>query len=83
MANMSYCRFHNTRLDMNDCIYAIQDGVNISEEEKLQARMMFEEIADFMIECGVIDDYDDQAMNDIIDNCNKYYYEDEEGEDDW
>lgn len=81
MANMSYCRFHNTSLDMKDCIYAIQDGQEISDEEKRYARMMFEEIADFMIECGAIDSYDDQAMNDIIDNCNEYYGE--EGEEDW
>lgn len=47
MANMSYCRFHNTRLDMSDCIYAIQDGQEISDEEKRYARRMFEEIADF------------------------------------
>lgn len=34
-----------------------------------------------MIECGAIDSYDDQAMNDIIDNCDKYYGEEEE--EDW
>lgn len=45
--------------------------------------MMFDEIATFMVECGAIDSYDDQAMNDIIDNCNKYYCEDEEGEEYW
>ena len=37
MANMSYCRFHNTRLDMNDCIEALKraewDGEKISKEE--------------------------------------------------
>ena len=26
MANMSYCRFENTTRDMNDCIYAIENG---------------------------------------------------------
>lgn len=83
MANMSYCRFNNTRLDMLDCINALQEGYNISDEEKHKARMMFDEIATFMVECGAIDSYDDQAMNDIIDNCNKYYGEDEEGEENW
>ena len=24
MANMSYCRFHNTRLDMDDCLNALE-----------------------------------------------------------
>lgn len=81
MANMSYCRFHNTRLDMMDCIRAIQEGHHTSDEEKRCARMMFEEIAVFMVECGAIDFYDDQAMNDIIDNCEEYYGEKEE--EDW
>lgn len=26
MANMSYCRFENTVNDMQDCIYAIEEG---------------------------------------------------------
>ena len=26
MANMSYCRFENTANDLQDCIYAIEDG---------------------------------------------------------
>jgi uncharacterized protein YhfF len=26
MANMSYCRFENTTKDMQDCIYAIEEG---------------------------------------------------------
>lgn len=33
MANMSYCMFNNTRLDMLDCIDALQEGYNISDEE--------------------------------------------------
>lgn len=27
MANMTYCRFHNTNLDMSDCIDALYDNV--------------------------------------------------------
>lgn len=83
MANMSYCRFNNTRLDMLDCINALQEGCNISDEEKHKARMMFDEIATFMVECGVINSYDDKAMNDIIDNCGECYGEDEEGDENW
>lgn len=25
MSNMSYCRYHNTLLDLQDCYYALQD----------------------------------------------------------
>ena len=34
MANMSYCRFRNTALDLNDCLVALQEDselVNLSE----------------------------------------------------
>ena len=30
MANMSYCRFHNTRLDLQDCLDAISDCASTS-----------------------------------------------------
>lgn len=30
--NMSYCRFHNTLIDLEDCIEHIED-TNLSEEE--------------------------------------------------
>ena len=36
MANMSYCRFENTTNDMEDCIYAIENGemsVDMSDYE--------------------------------------------------
>ena len=26
MGNMSYCRFENTANDLDDCLYAIEDG---------------------------------------------------------
>ena len=40
MANMSYCRFENTVHDMQDCIYAIEEGdtseLNSSEVRALE-----------------------------------------------
>ena len=33
MANMSYCRFHNTRLDLQDCLDAISDCASTSAHE--------------------------------------------------
>lgn len=30
MANMSYCRFRNTRDDMNDCLDALREGKTLS-----------------------------------------------------
>ena len=41
MANMSYCRFHNTNLDMRDCIDALYDGEALSDSEFKACRNMF------------------------------------------
>lgn len=27
MANMSYCRFHNTRVDLEDCVNALENSM--------------------------------------------------------
>lgn len=27
MANMSYCRFHNTRIDLEDCVNALENSM--------------------------------------------------------
>lgn len=55
MANMSYCRFHNTLSDLYDCQNALEDflendkNVISSEEERHKAKRLIEvchEIAD-------------------------------------
>lgn len=47
MANMSYCRFHNTYLDMRDCIDALDDGEALSDDEFIACRNMFENVLEF------------------------------------
>ena len=47
MANMSYCRFHNTTLDMRDCIDALYDGEALSDGEFIACRNMFENVLEF------------------------------------
>lgn len=48
MANMSYCRFHNTLSDLNDCESALDDFINNdentieSEEERRKAKQLIE-----------------------------------------
>ena len=62
MANMSYCRFNNTRIDMEDCIDALREaefGDNtISEDEIGYCRMMFDDIIDYLDEEGLLDNFD-------------------------
>lgn len=46
--NMSYCRFHNTLSDLNDCESALNDFVNndensiSSEEERSKAKQLID-----------------------------------------
>ena len=62
MANMSYCRFNNTRIDIEDCIEALREaewGDNkISEDEIGYCRMMFDNIRDYLDEEGLLDNFD-------------------------
>ena len=58
MSNMSYCRFNNTKIDMDDCIEAMQNhiyyGETISHSERESARRMFKSIAWFLCDEEVI-----------------------------
>ena len=62
MANMSYCRFHNTNMDMADCLDALRmaewNGNKISEEEIGYCRMMFDNIIDYLDEENLLDEFD-------------------------
>ena len=62
MANMSYCRFHNTNMDMADCLDALRmaewNGNRISEEEIGYCRMMFDNIIDYLDEENLLDEFD-------------------------
>lgn len=59
MANMSYCRFANTRIDVEDCIETLREaewsGETISEDEIGYCRMMFDTIIDYLDEEGLLD----------------------------
>lgn len=56
MANMGYCRFRNTRTDLRECIETLQDREALSSEEFRACKRMFEEITDFLLEEGIIED---------------------------
>ena len=44
---MSYCRFENTLADMRDCLYALQDGLDVEElsEYEIDALAEFADVA--------------------------------------
>lgn len=68
MANMSYCRFYNTRDDLEECLDAIREEKRISEEEARAGRWMFDDFLDFCRENGIIDSYDAEAVRDLFDS---------------
>lgn len=76
MANMSYCRFHNTRLDMDDCIEALKraewDDEKISKEEIRCCKMMFDTIIGYLDDEGLIDEFDYDAYEEWQNNLDEW-----------
>ncbi len=66
MANMSYCRFHNTEIDMSKCIEALEYGESLSESEAKKCVRMFEEIVDYLYNEGI--EIDDDAFEEWKEN---------------
>ena len=65
MANMSYCRFSNTRQNLSDCLTALDPCENeyeISRDEVQEGIKMFEMFLDYCQEAGIIDEYDEEAI---------------------
>lgn len=58
--NMSYCRFHNTNIDVEDCLCELQkDEISMSKYEKIDCRTMLENMLQFFIDEGIIDTTND------------------------
>lgn len=66
MANMSYCRFRNTRLDVQDCLEVLQEEKPLSRDEASAGRWMLDEILIFCRDEGIIDNYDGEALRDAF-----------------
>lgn len=61
MSNMRYCRFRNTVSDFYDCLMAIEEGHELSEEELEAAEAMREAALEF------VRVYDDQPPRPRVD----------------
>lgn len=77
MANMGYCRFCNTRLDVEDCLDALRDEKLMSSDEANAGRWMFEGILEFCRDNGIIDSFDSEMIQAIFHGLTKR----EDGED--
>ena len=73
MGNMSYCRFCNTRMDLEDCLFAVSDKNEypISQEESNQGIKMFKAFLNFCIESNIIPEYDEAEIENIFIEHNK------------
>lgn len=57
--NMSYCRFHNTLKDLEDCRDALNSGEISSQEEKKKAKCLIEVCKE------IADNYDEDYVDSI------------------
>lgn len=68
--NMSYCRFHNTVIDIRDCLDALRyDEEKLSEEEMFACRELFETFIDFCYDNGILEeDYNamEERLNEFL-----------------
>lgn len=67
MANMSYCKFRNTKNDLEDCLDAIEQGDTLSEEEADAGVRMFRRFLSFCEDNGIIESYDRDTMSELFD----------------
>ena len=75
MSNMSYCRYNNTRSDLNDCISDCTKHVDMSAEYKVsdsevdQFRGMVEEMVEFLLDLELIDEHGELDCDRLDDVC--------------
>ena len=69
MSNMSYCRFNNTNIDLEDCIEAIENQDIQSETEASIAKSMFRKFLDLCESEGIINEYSEDMIDDLIDGA--------------
>lgn len=69
MSNMSYCRFNNTDLDLDDCLEAIENQAIESKSEASTAKSMFKKFLDFCESEGIIDEYNEEVIEELIDGA--------------
>lgn len=77
MSNMSYCRFTNTRNDLEDCLEAIRADKRLSDTEAKAGRWMFDDFLSFCREYGIIDSYDQETLRSLFDGMTEKETEDE------
>lgn len=71
MPNMSYCRFTNTRADLNDCLDSLRRDERLSKMEIHAGRNMFKEFLTFCGDYDIISGYDGEMLDALFDGLQK------------
>ncbi len=71
MANMGYCRFQNTKLDMEDCLNALRSEKRLSSDEAHAGRWMLDDILSYCRENDIIENYDGELLEAIFSELTK------------
>lgn len=74
---MSYCRFQNTRSDMEDCLEALRAEQRLSVEEARAGRWMLDDILSYCRDAGIIESYDSEMLEVIFDRLAREAEDDE------
>lgn len=77
MANMSYCRFQNTRADLEDCLDALRSEKSLSDDEARAGRHLFDDFLSFCRDQGIIDSFDREEVEILFDRLEKKEEDDE------
>lgn len=56
MVNMSYCRFYNTNLALNECLEALGEGDSLSKGEFTACKRLFKNFIEFCCNEGIVVD---------------------------
>ena len=78
MPNMSYCRFRNTRSDIEDCLDTLREEKHLSTDEAQAGCRMFDDILDFCQDMGIIGSYDAVALEALFDGLTESEGDDDE-----
>lgn len=70
MINMSYCRFHNTNLALEECLEDLVNGQPLSEDELYECKSLFENVVDFLE--GEFIEIDRNAFNEWLASLDNY-----------
>lgn len=76
MSNMSYCRFTNTRSDLDDCLQSLMRDDKLRDFEIHAGKNMFREFLAFCRDRDIIETYDTELIDEMFDGLKEQEDED-------